>query len=350
MLFALPDDNTLYDALLARDPRLDGQAFVGVTSTGIFCRLTCPARKPLRKNCRFFATAAECVEAGFRPCKRCHPLPDGDPLIADLLARLEAEPERRWSEADLTALGHDPSTVRRVFKRALGTTFLEIARQRRIALGLTTLASGEKVIGAQIDAGFDSPSAFREAFAGYLGLPPGAFKPDAILHADWIETPLGPMVAVADARALHLLEFVGRKALPAELRILHAAARGRIGFGRPAPIEQAARDLDAYFTGRSARFSTPLAPGGTPFEQTVWTALQNIPPGETTSYGALAQTIGHPTAARAVARANGKNRIALLIPCHRVIGADGSLTGYGGGLWRKERLIAIERQFRKAPS
>lgn len=164
MLFDLPDPDTLYAALLARDARFDGQAFVCVASTGIFCRLTCPARKPKRENCTFFATVGECLAAGYRPCKRCHPLGAGaDPAVARLLQALDERPDLRWSERDLAALGFDPSTVRRSFRRQFRMTFLEMARLRRLRWGSATLAGGGKVIAAQHEARFDSASAFRTA-------------------------------------------------------------------------------------------------------------------------------------------------------------------------------------------
>lgn len=347
MLFDLPDPDTLYAALLARDARFDGLAFVCVASTGIFCRLTCPARKPKRANCSFYATAGECLAAGFRPCKRCHPLGAGaDPAVARLLQALEDRPDLRWSEREVAALGFDPSTVRRAFRRQFGMTFLEIARQRRLREGFTTLAEGGRVIAAQHEASFESASAFRAAFARLLGCAPAALTREGALRATWIPTPLGDMIAVASRRHLHLLEFLDRKALPSELKALQAAARETIGIGTLPPAEQGAEELAAYFAARSARFDTPLAPAGSPFARQVWDALREIPPGETRSYGEIARRIGRPTATRAVARANGANRIALMIPCHRVIGADGSLTGYGGGLWRKQRLVEIERELR----
>ncbi len=352
MLFDLPDDETLYRALLARDARFDGQVYVCVRSTGIFCRLTCPARKPKFENCAFHRTVGACIEAGYRACLRCKPLgaaAAADPAVAALLDALEERPERRWSERDLTARGYDLATVRRSFKRHFGMTFLEMARRRRLRDGFETLSTGGRMIAAQLEAGFESPSAFRAAFARLLGCTPGDFRADAPLKAGWIATPLGDMIAVSSATHLHLLEFVERKALPAELRRLAAEGRG-VGIGRPAPTEQAAAELAAYFTGRSARFETPLAPPGGAFAQQVWRALRDIPAGETRSYGELARLIGRPEAVRAVARANGQNQIALMIPCHRVIGADGALTGYGGGLWRKQRLIEIEAAFRAAPA
>ncbi len=153
------------------------------------------------------------------------------------------------------------------------------------------------------------------------------------------------MLAIGSATHLHLLEFTDRKALPAELKRLEAITKGGIGVGRSEPIEQAEQELTAYFAGQSAAFETPLALHGTPFREQVWRELLRIPPGETRSYSEVARLIGRPKAIRAVAGANGANQIAVMVPCHRVIGADGSLTGYGGGLWRKQRLIEIERQF-----
>ncbi|AOU97669.1 hypothetical protein BI364_06600 [Acidihalobacter yilgarnensis] len=202
------------------------------------------------------------------------------------------------------------------------------------------------MIEAQIDTGFESPSAFRGAFAKLLGQAPGDFAPNARLLADWIETPLGAMVAVSDRHSLQLLEFVDRRALPSELRQLRNRVNGSLGFGRPDPTEQVADELGRYLVGEGAEFTTPISLHGSAFTQRVWRVLQEIPPGHTRSYSEVARIIGQPTAIRAVARANGANQLAIVIPCHRVIGADGSLTGYGGGLWRKQRLIELERAYR----
>lgn len=349
MLFNLPNHATLYQALLERDERYDGQAFVCVSTTGIFCRLTCPARKPKSKNCSFMASVGECIEAGYRACKRCHPLQaaaSADPSIAALLAALDERPDIRWSEGHITQMGFDLSTVRRSFKRQFGMTFLEMARQRRLREGFESLSLGAKVITAQNDASFDSPSAFRASFGKLLGCAPNDLTTTGLLLADWISTPLGDMIAVSSASHLHLLEFVDRKALPRSLSRLRDHAKGSLGLGRHAPTTQIRVELAAYFAGTCARFDTPLAMHGSAFTQQVWHDLLQIPAGTTRSYSQIAQDIGRPTATRAVARANGANQIALVIPCHRVLGVDGSLTGYGGGLWRKQRLIEIERQFR----
>lgn len=167
---------------------------------------------------------------------------------------------------------------------------------------------------------------------------------DSSLWADWLETPLGAMLAVADEAQLHLLEFVERKALPKELERLREHKRSAIRLARNPILAHFAQELAAYFAGHSAAFSTPLAQYGTPFARTVWQHLLAIPPATTQSYRDLAHSLGQPTALRAVARANGANQIAIVVPCHRVIGHDGSLTGYAGGLWRKQWLLEHERR------
>ena len=348
MLFPLPSDDVLYQALIARDPQFDGQAYVGVRSTGVFCRLTCPARKPKRENCQFFENIGECLEAGFRACKRGKPMgPQAtqDPVITRVMGAVEAAPDRRWSEGDITAMGIDPSTARRAFQRQFGMTFLKMARLERLRRGFEAMQGGGRVIDAQLEAGFDSQAGFATAFAKLLGQAPGALSRDPMLRADWLQTPLGPMIAVADKRALHLLEFADRKALPSELKRLYKDCKGSLGIGRFGVHAQVSAELSAYFEGKNARFTVPLALHGTDFTRRVWEALLEIPAGDTRTYGDLAKALGQPTATRAVARANGANQIALIVPCHRVIGADGALTGYGGGLWRKQQLIEIERRY-----
>ncbi|WP_017999457.1 methylated-DNA--[protein]-cysteine S-methyltransferase [Paracoccus sp. N5] len=173
--------------------------------------------------------------------------------------------------------------------------------------------------------------------ARLIGPPPGTVR----LAAHWFATPLGAMVAVADGGALHLLEFADRPELGAELRRL-AAESGGIAPGCTPVTELTTARLAAWFHGARRDFDLPLAAWGTPFQRRVWQELCRIPAGTTLSYGALARRIGQPRAVRAVARANGANRLALVIPCHRILGADGALTGYGGGLWRKQALLRHE--------
>lgn len=351
MLFALPDPQILYQALLDRDPSYDGHVFVGVTSTGIFCRLSCPARKPKFENSRFFDHPSACLEAGFRPCQRCRPLDflrRKEKVVAQLLDCLDQRPDHFWCEGDLVAMDLDPSTVRRAFKRHIGMTFLDLARLRRKARGLDTIASGHSVMDAQLDAGYQSGSGFREAIIRLIGDSPAHLKNRDLLKADWLETPIGTMLAVADRHHLHLLEFSERKGLPNELKKLRLYSQAAISFGRFAPIDQIETELQHYFTTHGASkfsgFNTPLALHAPPFTRMVWDQLLQIPLGQTRTYAELAALSGRPTAIRAVANANGANQLAIIIPCHRTIGSDGTLTGYGGGLWRKRWLLEHEKR------
>lgn len=352
-LFELPSHDQLYSALCNRSSEYEGRAYVCVKTTGIFCRLTCPARNPKPHNCLFVETIAECISSGFRPCKRCKPLaPEAtaDSTIQLLLKKLNANPDKRWCENDIVQLGLDPTTVRRTFKRQYGITFLEMARQTRLRSGMAELANGNRVIDAQNSADYSSPSAFRAAFTKLIGLKPGDFSDSAPLKASWIDTSLGAMIIVCDEQELHLLEFTDRKALPTELKKLrdvYSHTPAPLGFGETAITELVRKELNDFFALRSAVFTVQVAMHCTPFTKKVWHALQKIPAGETRSYSDVARTVGKPAAVRAVARANGANPIAIIVPCHRVIGADGSLTGYGGGLWRKQKLIELEHHYAK---
>ncbi|NNU15895.1 bifunctional transcriptional activator/DNA repair protein Ada [Parvularcula sp. ZS-1/3] len=335
----------LFEAFDRRDPNFDGEAFAAVTSTGIFCRFSCPARRPKPENLRFFGSAEACMEAGFRPCRRCRPLENGrDPLVASLLKALSDEPAKVWSEADIAALGHDPSTVRRAFKRSVGKTFLELARLSRIGAAAKEKAAGAKVIDAQLAAGFESPSGFRAAFAKLLGRAPSALNKASSLGATAIQTPLGPMVAIGDDKALWLLEFADRKELPQEIASVETQAGAQVSLAPKASLATIEAELSAFFSGDKLSFETPVIPYGTVFTGGVHRALTGIPPGGTISYRTLAERIGKPSAMRAVARANASNRLAIIVPCHRVIAADGKISGYAGGVWRKRWLLEHERR------
>lgn len=347
MLFEKPDHDTLYDALIRRDPAHDGLHFVCVTSTRVFCRLTCSARKPKSENCIFEDTIAACLSAGFRPCKRCRPMlhhGGTDPVVTGLIEALEADPGRRWSEQDVIARGHDPSTVRRAFNRRFGMSFLEMARLRRLGSGVDSLSGGESVIEAQLDAGYESGSGFRAAITRLFGTAPAGLRGQALLKADFLETPIGTMVAIADDHALHLLEFTDRPALSSEITRLQARQKQGVMLGKTRIIDQVKDEMAHYFSGQGTSFTVRIACHGSAFERDVWQALRLIPAGETRSYSRIAADLGRESAIRAVARANGANQIAIIIPCHRVTGADGSLTGYGGGLWRKRWLLEHERR------
>jgi AraC family transcriptional regulator of adaptative response/methylated-DNA-[protein]-cysteine methyltransferase len=242
-------------------------------------------------------------------------------------------------------MGIEPSTARRAFQRYCGMTFHAYHRARRMGLALTGVREGKNMLDLQLDHGFDSPSGFREAFARTFGTPPSGARALDCLYAKWLETPLGPMLALANDNGLHLLEFVDRRGLEREIRNLRRRVRHHVVPGEHRCLVQIAAELDAYFAGRSLTFATPLRLEGSPFQLAVWNALLAIPCGSTRSYADIAAAIRRPSAVRAVGRANGDNKLSLLVPCHRVVGADGTLTGYGGGLWRKAWLLDHERRY-----
>ncbi|WP_214803403.1 bifunctional transcriptional activator/DNA repair protein Ada [Exiguobacterium sp. ERU656] len=334
-----------YAALVRRDATYEGRFFVGVKTTGIFCRPSCPARKPKRENCEFYGTAKEALLASYRPCLRCKPLshPGASDIISRLVAAVEATPEKRFKEADFRELGLDASTARRQFKKRFGMTFVEYARSRRMGLAMKEIRTGKPVIEAQLAGGYESSSGFRDAFAKIMGATPKRWD-GTYLQAKWLDTPLGPMLAIADDAALHLLEFVDRRGLEREIERLRLAARAVIVPGESIIFEQIGQELTDYFDGTLNKFATRRKLYGTPFQRLVWAELERIPSGETISYQELAIRIGNPLAVRAVARANGANQLALVIPCHRVIRANGDLGGYAGGLARKATLLETERR------
>lgn len=332
-----------YEALVAKDGDYEGVFFAGIKSTGIFCSATCPAKKPKRENCEFFPSAQDALLAGYRACKRCHPMAfpqQESPLVRQLIDAIEAEPERRWKDADFRALGVDSTTVRRQFKKRFGVTFVAYARARRMGLALEQIRRGEAVIDAQLNAGYESGSGFRDAFARIMGeAPKTANRP--VLQAAWVDSPLGPILVLTDDRALHLLEFTDRRGLEREIE--RQRKRFAITPGRTSITDQIEAELADYFAGTLQQFQTPIEFGGTPFQQTVWRALTTIPYGETRSYAELAQQVGNPKGFRAAARANGCNQLAIIVPCHRVINASGELGGYAGGLVRKQWLLQHEQ-------
>jgi len=323
------------------DLTYDGHLYIGVKTTGIFCRPGCPARQPKPENCVYCESVAEALEAGFRACKRCHPAGGDYGLIRKLITLVEEEPDLKLTGDVLVGRGIDVSTARRQFLDRFGMSFADYARARRMALAAKTLAKGGSVIAAQLDAGFDSPSGFRTAYAKTFGMAPAKGKPDP-LYIDWLETPMGRMIAIADEAALYLLEFTDRKNMRRQFDRLRKVQGRPVLPGRTDITQKIENELAAYFAGKLSDFQTPLATSGTDFQRSTWNALQTIPHGQTRSYAQLAQMIGKPKAVRAVASANANNGLALIVPCHRVIGSDGGLGGYAGGLKRKRDLLDLE--------
>lgn len=343
----LPSVRTMYRALARRDAAYEGVFFTGVKTTGIFCRPTCRARKPKPENVEFFPNVSEALHGGYRPCRLCRPMDATTPvppLVERLRRAVEAAPEGRVSDKDLAALGVDPSTARRRFQAYHGMTFHAYQRARRMGLALREVRAGRAVIDVQLDRGYESPSGFRAAFARVFGRAPRGAGATACLYARRIGTPLGTMLALADDAGLRLLEFVDRRGLERELLGLRRRLKCAVVPGPHAVLDAVAAQLARYFSGEALTFDLPLAPVGSAFQRRVWAELGRIPPGRTRSYAEMAQRLGIPKGPRAVGRANGSNLLAIVIPCHRVIQADGTLCGYAGGLWRKQRLLDHERR------
>lgn len=341
----LPSIEEMYSAVERKDDAYVGIFVVAVKTTKIFCLPGCPARPPLAKNVEFFATGQEALAAGYRPCLRCKPMdPHGVPpaWVTHALQELETDPNRRLKAQDLRDRGVQPERLSRWFKKNYGMTFQAYARARRLGDACHHLRNGKDVIEAGMDAGYDSTSGFREAFHRLFGDAPTRTRDKAPLTAKWIETPLGPMFAVASNDSLCLLEFVDRRMLETQISTLRGRVSGNVVPGDNAILEKLGQELGSYFSGSLKEFSVPLHLSGSGFQERVWNRLLEIPYGRTASYSEMARDLGLPDAQRAVGKANGDNRIAILVPCHRVIKADGTLCGYGGGVWRKQRLLELE--------
>ena len=354
MTTLLPTRERMYAALTARDPAFEGIFFTAVKTTHIFCRPTCRAKTPRLENVDFFPCATDALAAGYRPCLRCRPTelaPRPPALVARLREAVEHAPGGRLTDKELLALEIEPTTARRQFRRYYGVTFHAWQRARRLGLALGDVRAGRPLAEAGAERGYGSASAFRDAFSKTFGQPPGqarkAVQGDTAsggcLFESRYETPLGSMIALADERGLRLLEFADRRGLPREVENLRRRLRAAVVPGTNAHLQAIGRELAEYFAGRRQKFTVPLAPVGSDFQLRVWDQLCAIPHGETRAYAHIAAAIGQPRAVRAIGRTNGSNMLCLVIPCHRVIRADGALCGYGGGVWRKRWLIDHER-------
>jgi len=348
---SLPPRPEMMAAFLGSDPSYEGVFVTAVKTTGIFCRPTCRARKPRPENVDFYPAPRDALLAGYRPCRRCRPLkPAGaaPEWLQPLLDEVQADPAATWSDAELRRRGLAPERLRRWFKTHHGMTFQGYVRALRLGRALGRIRHGEPVTDAAFDQGYSSLSGFHEAFRNLLGVPPTQARDLPTVTVNRLPTPLGPMIACVSDAGVHLLEFADRRMLATQLRRMQRTTPGHLLPGTHRVLDALAAQLDAYFAGGLTRFDLPLAAPGTEFQQAVWRQIAGIPSGATLTYGEIAERIGRPAAVRAVGRATGDNRLAILIPCHRVVGSDGRLTGYGGGLWRKRRLLELERSERSS--
>lgn len=334
-----------YQALLERASDYTGVFFVGVKTTGVFCISVCRARKPKRENVLFYRHVKDALAAGFRPCKVCRPTENAHSApsyVEQALQLVRGQPKIRISDADLRAHGLSPERVRRWFLQNHGITFQAFQRMQRVNIAIQELKVGRSATDVAFDSGYESLSGFGYTYKRVTGRAPTELSEVILIHR--FTTPLGPMFVCATERGVCLLEFTDRRMLETEFRCLQRLLKARIMSGENQHTRQAEQEIGEYFMGTRQHFALQLDTPGSDFQCAVWQGLQGIPYGETTHYQDLSDQINRPTAVRAVASANGANRVAIVIPCHRVIGKDGSMTGYGGGLARKEWLIKHERE------
>ncbi len=336
----------MYQASFNKNPDFEGVFWMGVKTTGIFCRPTCTARKPKSENAEFFQNTKDAILKGYRPCKVCKPLenPNETPeYIQKILEELRENPALKFKDFDLVQRGVEPATVRRWFQKNHGMTFQAFQRMFRLNTAFKKIQQGENIMETAYDSGFESLSGFNESFKTIFGVSPKNSKTQKIIDLKRIETPIGTMYAAATVEGICMLEFTDRKMLETEFKDLAKSLNAIIIQGENPHFIPLEKELEEYFLGKRTEFTVPLSPVGTDFQKSVWKILMKIPYGETWNYKKQSEVLGDAKKVRAVANANGMNKISILIPCHRVIGSNGTLTGYGGGIWRKQKLLELEK-------
>jgi len=341
----LPSTRIMYKALLAKDAGYVGIFYAGIRSTGIFCKPICTAKKPKPENVEFFSSTIEAMEKGYRPCKLCKPMSlngDKPEWLEDLLHKIKSAPNQRWMDSDLKKIGIEPNRVRRWFKKNYNTTFISYVRSIRLANAVDKIGNGKKIMETAYTSGFESLSGFTDALKNLTGKSPAGSKEMKIFSIGKINTPLGYMLAGVMSDKLCMLEFEDRRMLKTQMKRISQIHKVIPVIQNHPLFQKIEEEITLYFAGKLKEFSVPIIESGSSFQSKVWNELKRIPYGETISYEKLAQRVGNAKAVRAVASANGYNSIAIIIPCHRVIGKDGNLRGYGGKVWRKKRLLEIE--------
>ena len=347
-----------WQAVVDRNPALDGQFVFAVSSTGVYCRPSCAARRPRRENVQFFAAPMEAEAAGYRACLRCHPKSlggnqsDGVKAICRFIEQHLDEP------LTLDRLGEEfhqsPFHLQRRFKAALGITPREYADSCRLRLLKRNLQAGESVTSAMYGAGYGSSSRLYERTASQLGMTPDKYRRGAIAAAiryTCADSPLGRMLIAATDRGICAIQFARTdgELMEGLKREFPFAVRKLDDGGLKAWVKALIESMGGHMRGRMSgknHHSLPLDIRATAFQRRVWTYLQSIPFGKTESYKEVAKGIGRPTAARAVARACATNPVAVAIPCHRVVREDGSMGGYRWGIERKRNLLGMEQRAR----
>ncbi len=336
------DCDWAFDAFDRRDRTLDGQFIGAVKTTGIYCKPSCPARRPLRQNVEFFWTAEEAKAAGYRSCLRCLPDEVGRDrhAVASALKLIESMEDSLSLEALAQAVGYAPHHFHRIFKRDTGVTPAAYARSLRVKRAAKALDGNGSVTDAIYEAGYSGPSRFYAETKGRLGMTPSAWKnggAGVVVRWAVVPTSLGQMLVAATDKGICRLSFDEDE----------AALFRRFPNASILPADSAMENwIEAAVSAvenPKAMPDLPLDVAGTAFQQAVWQELRRIPVGETRSYAEIAAAVGKPKAVRAAGSANGANNVAVLIPCHRVVRTDGSLGGYAYGLERKQSLLDREK-------
>jgi AraC family transcriptional regulator of adaptative response/methylated-DNA-[protein]-cysteine methyltransferase len=334
-----------YQAYCRCDSQYEGIFITAIKTTGIFCRPTCRARHPKAENVVFFDTVQQAIQHGYRACKLCKPLEIMDitpKYIQSIILELHDNPYLRIKDAGLRQRGISPSHIRRWFKKHHNMTFHAYQRMLRINTAFNSIKEGQTITQSAMDGGYDSLSGFNESYRSIFGDSASQTDKKSIINIVRFATPIGPMFACATESGICLLDFTDRRMLETEFQDLCKRLNAVILPGNNPHLDQVQSELAEYFAGTRKLFAVALDTPGTDFQRSVWKILQDIPYGKTRSYKEQAIVIGNPKAIRAVASANGQNRVNIIIPCHRVIGSDGSLVGYGGGLYRKQWLLDHE--------
>ena len=338
--FTVTDDQA-WAAFERRDRTWDGRLVGGVKTTGIYCRPSCPARRPKRENVEFFPDGAAARAAGFRACLRCEPDEvNREEIALDKAYGLLRDAEEAPSlEALAVAVGYSPHHFHRLFKRATGVTPAAYYRSLRARRAEAALADNGRITDAIYDAGYSGPARFYADAKGRLGMTPSAWRDGGrgeTIRWATAETDLGTMLIAATDKGICRLSFdEDESALRRRFPNAEIAHGGR-------EMAELVRRTVAAVNAPEKPHDLPLDVHGTAFQEAVWRELQRIPAGETRTYAQIAAAVGRPAAVRAAGSANGANNVAVLIPCHRVIRTDGTPGGYAYGLERKEKLLARE--------
>jgi AraC family transcriptional regulator of adaptative response/methylated-DNA-[protein]-cysteine methyltransferase len=337
-----------WQAVLDRDHSQDGKFVFAVSSTGVYCRPSCPAKRPRRENVTFFRQIEHAEKAGYRACLRCRPNSTGNGQAEMVKAICRYIEQHLYEAISLAQLGREfhqsPFHLQRTFKAILGITPRAYADSCRMNQLKRNLRAGHSVTRAMYDAGYSSSSRLYERTASQLGMTPDKYRRGAIaapIRYTTADSPLGRMLIAATEKGICAIQFAStddelehglRREFP-------FAIRRRDDSG----LKVWQQDVVRQMRGQKLSSTLPLDIQATAFQRRVWTYLQSIPPGSTRSYGEVAKAIGQPTATRAVARACATNRVAIAIPCHRVVRENGTLAGYRWGLERKQKLLEMEK-------